>query len=400
MSPNIPVAAASFEQADRLFGAAKTMATEGPLAPCVEAYDTEILLKDRPGRMYRVAAVAGTNDGTLPTCFIADEVHEWQGRKERVHLVIGNSLAKRAGGLELNITTPDDADPESLLGRLRAYGEKVASGEITDPGFLYEHWTASPDWNLDDPGELRKAIREATPASWLSVEAVAARYEVDRIPVHEFRRYHLAQFVRAGVHWLPEGAWEKRAVDRQAPDAETDVVLAFDGSYRGDSTALVGCTLDGHLFVLGAWENPGDDPEWRVPREEVKAYLAEAMRFYRVRELAPDPFGWHGEVEEWEETYGATVVRFETNLRKRMAQACSRFYTAVSTGQLTHDGDPRLARHLRNSVPKETPQGVLITKDAPTSSRKIDLAVAAVVAYERAAWHAGQQPSEPLFAVT
>ncbi len=34
-------------------------------------------------------------------------------------------------------------------------------------------------------------------------------------------------------------------------------MLAFDGSASGDSTALVGCTLDGHLWVEGLWENPG-----------------------------------------------------------------------------------------------------------------------------------------------
>jgi len=103
LSPNIPIAAASFEQADLLFGTARIMLTQGPLARLFEVYDTEILIKDRPGRMYRVAAAAGTNDGGRPTCFIADELHEWTGNKERVDLVLSNSLAKRAEALELNI---------------------------------------------------------------------------------------------------------------------------------------------------------------------------------------------------------------------------------------------------------------------------------------------------------
>jgi hypothetical protein len=55
-SPNIPIGAASFEQADLLFGAAKTMMTQGRLGPFVEAWDTEILLKGDVGRMFRVAA--------------------------------------------------------------------------------------------------------------------------------------------------------------------------------------------------------------------------------------------------------------------------------------------------------------------------------------------------------
>jgi phage terminase large subunit-like protein len=387
-SPNIPVAAASFEQADRLFSAAKTMLVEGPLKPFVEAYDTEILLKDRPGRLYRVAAVAGTNDGTLPTCFGADEIHEWDGRKERVHLVIGNSLTKRAGGLELNISTPDAADPESLFGRLHAYGLKVATGEVVDPSFLFVWFTAAEHWDLHDPVQLRMATAEATSAGWQDIDRIAARLEVDRIPEHEYRRYHLAQLVRPEGQWLPPDAWEGLAEgERGWPADGAEIVCFFDGSYNGDSTGLVGCTLDErpHLFVLGHWERPDGTVEWLVPREEVKARVAEVMRRFTVRRMGYDPFGWHREGEEWGEAYGDdVVVLWETNLRKRMAAACSRFYTAVVQRAVSQDGHPGLARHLRNAVVKETPEGAYITK-AGRGGPKIDLAVCAVGALEMAA---------------
>lgn len=397
-SPNIPVAAASFEQADRLFGAARTMVAEGPLKPHLEAFETELLLKDRPGRMFRVAAIGGTNDGGLPTCAGFDEIHEWEGRKQRVHLVIGNSLAKRAEGLELNLSTPDDADPESLFGRLHAYGSKVAAGEVTDPSFLFVWYTADPRHALGDPNQLRAAIAEANPAGWLDVERIAARFEVDRIPEHEFRRYHLAQLVRPEGQWLPPGSWEDLAVpDRQPPDEGAEVVLFFDGSYNGDSTALVGCEPGElpHVFVVGCWERPDGAAEWLVPREQVKARVAEAFRRWKVRLFGYDPFGWHAEGEEWADTYGETVVLWETNLRKRMSMACSRFYTAVVAGELSQDGDSRLARHLRNAVVKETPEGAYITK-AGRHGPKIDLAVAAVGVLDLAATPV--EPVQPFFA--
>jgi phage terminase large subunit-like protein len=387
-SPNIPVAAASFEQADRLFGAARTMVNEGPLKPHLEAFETELLLKDRPGRMFRVAAIGGTNDGGLPTCAGFDEIHEWEGRKERVHLVIGNSLAKRAEGLELNLSTPDDADPGSLFGRLHAYGLKVAAGEVTDPSFLFVWYTADLSRSLDDPPQLRAAIAEANPAGWLDVDRIAARLEVDRIPEHEFRRYHLAQLVRPEGQWLPPGAWEDLAEEgRGWPADGTDIVCFFDGSYNGDSTGLVGCTLDErpYLFVLGHWERPDGAAEWLVPREEVKARVGEVMRRFKVRRMGYDPFGWHREGEEWGEAYGDdVVVLWETNYRKRMAAACSRFYTTTVQRALSQDGHPALARHLRNAVVKETPDGAYITK-AGRGGPKIDLAVCAVGALDLAA---------------
>jgi phage terminase large subunit-like protein len=394
-SPNIPVGAASFEQAERLFGAARTMVAEGPLRPFVETFDTELLLKGRQGRLFRVAAVAGTNDGGLPTCFGADEIHEWDGRKERVHLIIGNSLAKRADGLELNLSTPDDADPESLFGRLHAYLLKVASGEIVDPSFLGVWYTAREHWNLADPDQLRAAIAEATPASWLDIDRIAARLEIDRIPEHEFRRYHLAQLVRPQGQWLPPGAWEDLAdPDRGTPPDGTEIAAFFDGSYNGDCSALVGVAPGErpHLFVIDCWERPEDATEWLVPREQVKARVAETFRRWKVRLFGYDPFGWHAEGEEWTEAYGEAVVLWETNLRKRMAAACSRFYTAVVAAGVTQDGDPRLARHLRNAVVKETPEGAYITK-AGRHGPKIDLAVAAVGVLDLAATPADRLPA-------
>ncbi len=73
-------------------------------------------------------------------------------------------------------------------------------------------------------------------------------------------------------------------------------VLAFDGSASGDSTALVGCTLDGHLWVEGLWENP-KDPRWRVPRDDVSNAVDLAMQKFQVLELACDPCGWRSEIE-------------------------------------------------------------------------------------------------------
>jgi len=418
-SPNIPVAAGSWDQANKLFGdAAKNMAmgtadSPAPLAEFVECFDAEIQLRDGGGKLYRVAAVAGTNDGGLPTAGAADEIHEWTGRKRRVHLVLFQGMEKRANCLELNITTPDDADPESLLGEMAADGERIASGEVVDPSFYFLHYGTDPARELldaegnIDPDLLYRALEDATPADWL--DDVALRHRANTLirkkyPIHEIRRYWLGAFARGGGHWLPEGAWEARqSLPLHAhpdhplwPAKGTDVVLAFDGSYNRDSTAIVGCTLDGYLFVVAAWERPDDaGPRWKVPRTEVKARMAEAMEQWTVVELAPDPPGWADEIESWEATYGDVVVEFPTNQMARMAPACVRFYSAVAGGDedeavmpVTHDGDVRLARHLRNAVTKWTRGGDVITKESLDSPRKIDIAIAAVVAFDRACWHA------------
>jgi phage terminase large subunit-like protein len=65
-----------------------------------------------------------------------------------------------------------------------------------------------------------------------------------------------------------------------------------------------------------------------------------------------------------------------------MVAALERFHTSVVTGQLSHDGDEDLSRHVKNAHKKETRSGLVIRKDRPHSPRKIDLAVCAVLAYE------------------
>ena len=70
-----------------------------------------------------------------------------------------------------------------------------------------------------------------------------------------------------------------------------------------------------------------------------------------------------------------------------MAPATDRMYQAVMTKTLSHDGDARMAAHFAHAVAKSTAQGDLVTKDKRNSPRKIDAAVAAIVALDRAAWH-------------
>ena len=137
VSPNIVNAAASFEQADLLFSIAGVMlggrdqaVKEAPLCGYAEVYDTEIRYADgRPGAMKRVAAVAGTNEGGLPSLFVCDEVHEWGevgSNKARVHMVIGKSTAKR----RLVCRLPDGREVTRGPGRIL---------NISTAGFDVEH---------------------------------------------------------------------------------------------------------------------------------------------------------------------------------------------------------------------------------------------------------------------
>lgn len=384
LSPDIPIAAASFEQADLLFGAARIMVSEGNLADFFEPYDTEILLKDDPGQIYRVAAVAGTNDGRRPTFFLADEVHEWLGKKERVHLVLSNGRAKRADAWELSISTAG-WDMSSLLGRMYQHGKDLEAGRLDDPRFLFEwHEPSNLEVDLRDIEALEVAIREANPAAddFVSVETLLER--ALEMPEYEFRRYHLNQWTAAPDSWLPDGAWDGCAGAAEPPLDGMQIVMGFDGSYSGDSTAIVGATVEDnpHLFVVGAWEKPEEGGDgWRVDIPDVEETIRKACARWRVRWVGCDPYRWQRTMAVLNEQ-GFPILEWPSHVPSRMVPACATFYDMVIDKGLTHDGDPRLARHLDHCIVKIDSRGPRITKDHKDSVRRIDLAVCAVIAID------------------
>ena len=67
-----------------------------------------------------------------------------------------------------------------------------------------------------------------------------------------------------------------------------------------------------------------------------------------------------------------------------MIPACQKVYDSVTEATLTHDGSPLLARHIDNCVLKVDNLGARIVKESRNSARRIDAAVAFVIAYDRA----------------
>jgi len=206
-----------------------------------------------------------------------------------------------------------------------------------------------------------------------------------------FRRFHLNQRVRLDGAWLPAGAWEQCA-DRDAVIAGgAEVALGLDGSFSQDCTALTVVAVADipHVDIVELWEAPEGHIGYRVPVADVEQAVREACVRWRVREVAADPFRWQRSLQALD-AEGVPIVEYPQS-PARMSPATSRFYTAVMNGGLTHSGDPRLARHVRNCVLKEDARGSRLSKPSKDSTRRIDAAVAAVMAFDRAT----QQQPDP-----
>lgn len=376
-SAEVLVVASDQRQANITMRYAKRMVELNPiLAERVQIYADRLYLPENDATFLPLPAEPGALHGHDPSLMIVDELHVVT---EDVWEAVTSVAGKRPESLTLAISTPADS-ADSVMWRLVEHGR---SG--TDASFYFREYLAPDGCEVDD----REAWRVANPAladddPFLSEDGLESVLKTIREPV--FRQLRLGQWVTGVQSWLPWGAWAQCKAERKVSPGER-IVLAFDGSASGDSTALVGCTIDGHLFVEGLWENPGD-PRWRVPRENVSAAVDLAFDRYDVVELACDPWGWRSEIEAWAARHGEKhVLEWNTATAARMAPATDRLYQAVVTKTVTHDGNTDLAAHIEHCVAKRTPMGDLVSKDKRGSPRKIDAAVAAIVAYDRAAWH-------------
>jgi phage terminase large subunit-like protein len=336
-----------------------------------------------------VSAEAYSKEGLNPSRVIMDELHAHRDRTlfDVFSLAMGN---RGKIGQLVAITTAgvksDSTGRDSVCYSLYQYGKKVASGEIDDPAFFMAWWEAPEGLDF----RSRETWEIANPGFDDLVAASDFESAVRRTPEPEFRTKRLNQWVSSAVSWLPGGAWDECAseVELNIPEG-AEIVLGFDGSYSGDCTAIVGAVVQRddepiQVFLVKAWEKDltQDGDDWRVDIAEVEATIVEACQKWRVREIVCDPFRWQRSMQALEDQ-GWPVVEFPQS-PSRMIKACAKFFDAVVAGGIVHDGDPLLGRHLDNTMTKLTPAGPHVKKENPNSPRKIDAAVAAIMAVDRA----------------
>lgn len=385
--------AADRDQARIVFGTAKRMVELDPeLSSMFTLYRDVIEYKDK-GSVYRaLSAEAYTKEGLNPSpIVIFDEVHAQPNRE--LWDVMSLAGGARSDSLLLGITTAgvktQANGQDSLAYSLYQYGQKLVKGELVDPSFFFAWWEPK---NPEADHRDKQLWIESNPGFADIVDAEDFESAVLRTPEAEFRTKRTNCFVSTATAWLPTGSWEALIDTERTPEPGEDVILAFDGAFSNDSTALIAWLLGGdkpHLMVVGIWERPDDAEQgWHVPVAEVEQTIVDTFRNsnFQTKEIVFDPARWQRTFMVLDEQ-GMPVVSYP-NSAERMVPATQKFYEAVVNQSFTHDGDERMARHITNCVTKQSSRGVMVAK--ASSKRKVDAAVAAIFGYDRAT-----QPAEP-----
>lgn len=392
-SPDIPVAASSFEQADLLFGRVRQMTTHdnSPLRPYVEAYDTELLIKGRQGRLFRIAAQAGTQDGGLPSLAVGDELHEWTGSRARLELILAGNADKRDDSHGRLYGTTPGHDKETVAGLLHDKGVGGA-----DERMLHQWITADPNLDLNNIVELEMAVRQANPyASEDNVERLCRRYA--EIPEHEFRRYHLCQWVAIPEEgWLNDkpGAWEACQGNSEFT-AQDPVVMWIDMSLNRDTTSVgaIQRRADGRKPAFARVFDPADSGG-RIDFIEVRRFTISEAKRLRPTAIVYDPRFLEFEAQELRDA-GLPMLEFPQS-PERMSAGCGLTYDDISRGVIVHDGDPVFTRHVKAAVKRPTDRGFSLSKGK--SKGPIDACIGLVMANAELSLFGG--PSEPGLLIT
>lgn len=349
-------------------------------------------------------------EGKRPTFVIKNETQWWVETNSGLEManVISGNVTKGAYGTcrSLSICNAHRPGEESDAERDWDAYLSVQSGDAHDNQFLYDALEAPADTPVgeladltEDPeayelalNKLREGLEIAKgDATWLDTEIIVQSILDVREDVTESRRKFLNQINAAEDAWIAPREWDRCQDLTFTGLAEGDqITLGFDGSKSNDWSALVACRVEDAMIVpLKVW-NP-EKYGGEVPREDVNNMVDWAFSKYDVVAFRADVKEFESYVDQWGAKYGKKLKQKATGKHpvgydmrsniKSFTLDCERFQDAVFEQELSHDGSPILRRHILNAVRRPNNFGISVSKATKDSSRKIDAAVCAVLAF-------------------
>jgi hypothetical protein len=404
--PWVQIAATSESQTKNTMRMVRMFLAKGTRAQVEYELDVgkTVIYTPNGGQLEVITSSAAAAEGAEITHATGDETEHWTPARGGPDLaeVLDRNLAKSNSRM---VETCNAWEPGAGSVAEKTYDAWVAQEEGRTKlatRILYDARMVAPDVDLADETQLTAALEFVyDDCWWVNRRVILTRIWDTRVPPDKSRRFYLNQPVESADAWLSAPEWAGCTDAGKVLAAGEPVTLGFDGSRsraRGvtDATALIGCRVsDGHVFELGLWEQP-DGPagrDWRPPVVEILATVDEVFDRYRVVGFYADPSKWEGHVASWEAKYGAKlqvkasrdhpVEWWMTGGRSSLiVRALAQFHSAVLDREMTHDGASRLTRHVLNARRRPTRSGLQITKEHPDSPRKIDGAIAAVLAWQ------------------
>jgi phage terminase large subunit-like protein len=225
-------------------------------------------------------------------------------------------------------------------------------------------------------------VKAANPLKAITVGMLREKFNSPTMTRHHWLRFACNRPTRDNDSWLGANGqvmWDALEAEYAfVPGAET--WLGVDVGLKRDSTAVVAVQRDeeGHLHaVCRLWVPSSDDP---VDVTDVMEHIRELARTYDVAEVSYDPRFFDVPAKMLSDE-GLTLMEIPQSV-ERMTLIYGTLLELIKRGEIHHDGDPVLAMHVLNAVPRYNERGFTLQKSK--SRGRIDGAVALALAVDRA----------------
>lgn len=398
VSPFIPLLAPTKDQLDDLaYGAAMIIA--GDADPDKMIYDVTLdriqIVGESESKILPVAANAGRLDGLKPTFQGIDEPHRlYEDRHRAAYKTMMNNLPKRGidDPWQLTCTTAGDPSEPSIARDHYRNGLKMAEGLLQSPRtFFYHRGTSDENSKFDTMGQRLRALKEASgeeAAKFRDLTVVAAKWDDETNDKTYLERVWCNRWVQSSMNAFDVDAFRDLGDPSMVIPKGSLVTLGFDGAVTQDSTALVMTDVKtGVQQIVGLWERPVNATSWQVPIAEVHAVVEMCFEDYNVWCMYYDPPYWSEAGSIWAEKWEGRVIEWPTRNTNNIYYALRDYAEAISLGDLGHDGNPDLVRHIGNAGKNELnitdDEGYRKYRLAKISrDRKYDAAMAAVLSWQ------------------
>lgn len=375
MSPQVLIVASDIRQAGIISNVCRRMIELSPeLASRAKIYKDRITVPGNDGLLMPLPADVGALQGWQPSLAIVDELHFCTAEIWEAMLL---SSGKRPDSLCLAISTPALTENSVMWSLVKNARENPA------PDFYFREYTS----DTTHPTDCTHCWALANPAlgDFLTASSMGNVRQTSRESA--FRAYRLGQWVeKVDDAWLSKSAVDAVTVPEGIP-ARSRVVLAVDGSYSGDTTAIVAVSVSPtpRAQVVRVW-NPADeaDENFRVPIAEVEAEVRAACKRWKVEEIAFDPYRFARTMQALA-AERLPVIEFPQSAA-RMTPATVGAWEAINNRAVEIADDEILRQHLLNCRVTEDRRGTRVRKTNKDSADKIDAAVCFIMALSRATY--------------
>lgn len=392
--PWVIVAATSLEQTTNTSLYFKQLASDALIEEFGIDFGKEVTFTASGGRMESVTSNPRRIEGQRPTFQSGTEAGLWVASNQGPAMfeAMERGAAKDPHCRILLSSNAYAVGEDSVLELIHRDYEAIQDGRMADTGLNYDSLSAPADTNVRDPESLRRGIDQARgDAWWIDVDRKLQVAMSGRTSIESIHRFELNINAAADDALYEPYDWDQNEADVRLCDGDT-ITLGLDVSLTDDATALVAVRPeDRAVFPLLIIERPLKAPDdWRVDISEIDDALANTFERYNVVGFYSDVNPIQGHVERWEREFGSELIaRFtqanpvQADMRfnqKRLTAAHESLHAAIQNGQIRHNGDRTLRRHVLNAHRRMNRHGLSFGKASKYSPRKIDAYAALLLA--------------------